>query len=49
LLLEAKERIKEKAMLDEMYRELCKQVGKDGNIDKNFAIIKDLLCWKTRI
>jgi hypothetical protein len=39
LLPEAKERINEKAMLDEKYRELCKQVSKDGNIDKNFAII----------
>jgi hypothetical protein len=49
LLLEAKERINEKAMLDEKYRELCKQVSKDGNIDKNFAIIKDYLRWKNRI
>jgi len=49
LLLEAKQRIKEKAMLDEKYRELCKQVKKDGNIDKNFTITDDLLCWKNRI
>jgi len=49
LLPEAKERIKEKAMLDERYRDLCKQVKRDGNIDKNFTIINDLLCWKNRI
>jgi len=49
LLPEAKERIKGKAMLDERYRDLCKQVKKDGNIDKNFTITNDLLCWKNRI
>jgi hypothetical protein len=49
LLPEAKERIMEKAMLDDKYRELCKQVSRDGNIDKNFAMINDLLCWKNRI
>jgi len=49
LLPEARERIKEKAMLDEKNRELGKQVVKNGNIDKNFAIIKDLLWWKNRI
>jgi len=43
LLPEAKERIKEKAMLDGRYRELCKQVKEDGNIDKNFTITNDLL------
>jgi hypothetical protein len=36
-------------MLDEMYRELCKQVSSGGNIEKNIAISKELLCWKTRI
>jgi hypothetical protein len=49
LLPEAKERIKEKAMLDNKYRELYKQVAKDGNINKNFSISNDLLCWKNRI
>jgi hypothetical protein len=43
LLPEARERIKEKAMLDEKYKELCKQVTKEGNIDKNFSITNDLL------
>jgi hypothetical protein len=49
LLPEAKERIKEKAMLDEKYRKLCKQVTKGGNIDKGFSITEGLLCWKNRI
>jgi hypothetical protein len=49
LLPEAKERIKEKAMLDEKYRELCKQVLSGGNIDKGFEIKNELLCWKNRI
>jgi hypothetical protein len=49
LLLEAKERIKEKAILDDGYRELCKQVMAEGNIDKSFSIKDGLLCWKNRI
>jgi len=49
LLPEAKESIKEKARLDDRYRELCKQVTKGGNIDKRFTITDDLLCWKNRI
>jgi hypothetical protein len=49
LLPEAKGRIKEKAMLEEKYRELCKQVSSEGNIDKSFIIKEGLLCWKNRI
>ena len=49
LLPEAKERIKEKAMLDEKYRDLCKQISSGGNIDGNFTIANELLCWKNRI
>jgi len=49
LLPEAKESIKEKARLDDRYRDLCKQVTKGGNIDKRFTITDDLLCWKNRI
>jgi hypothetical protein len=49
LLPEARERIKEKAMLDEKYREWCKQVTVGGNIDKGFSISNELLCWKNRI
>lgn len=48
LLPKARERIKEKAMLDEKYRELCKQVTIGGNIDKGFSISNELLCWKNR-
>jgi len=41
LLPDSRERMKEKAMLDEKYRELCKQISKNRNIDKTFAIIND--------
>jgi archaellum component FlaC len=49
LLLEARERIMEKARLDEKYRELYKQVSSGGNINKSFSISNELLCWKNRI
>jgi hypothetical protein len=49
LLPEATERIKEKAMLDDKYRDLCKQVTIGGNVNKSFSIIDELLCWKNRI
>jgi len=49
LLPEAKERIKETAMLDEKYRDLCKQTSSGGNIYGNFSISNELLCWKNRI
>jgi len=48
LLPEAKERIQEKAMLDDKYRELCKQVSTGGNINKSFSVTNELLCWKNR-
>jgi len=44
LLLEAKERIKKKARLDEKYKELSKQVPSGGNINKSFSISNELLC-----
>jgi len=49
LLPEAKERIKEKAMLDEKYRDICKQISSGGNIDGNFSIMNELLWWKNTI
>jgi len=49
LLPEAKERIKEKAMLDGKYRDLCEQVSTKGTVDKNFTLSDGLLCWKNRI
>jgi hypothetical protein len=48
-LPQARESIKEKAMLDEKYWELCKQVTIGGNIDKSFSITDKLVCWKDRI
>jgi hypothetical protein len=44
LLPEARETIKEQAMLHDTYRELCKQVSKEGNIDMNFSITDELVC-----
>jgi len=44
-----KGRIKEQAMLDVKYRELCKQGLSGGNIDKHFAIKDELLWWINRI
>jgi len=44
LLPEARERIKEKVILDDRYRELCKQVSTRGNIDKSFSMSNELLC-----
>lgn len=49
VLPEARERIKEKAMLDVKYRELGKPVTKGGNINKNFSIMNELLCWKNKM
>ena len=49
LLPEAKERIKEKVMLDDKYREICKQVATNGNVDQNFSLIDELLCRKGRL
>jgi len=49
LLPEAKERIKEKALLDDKYRDLYKQISSGGNIDGNFAIVNELLCCKNRV
>jgi hypothetical protein len=49
LLPEAKERIKEKAILDDKYREICKQVTMGGNIGKGYVVKDELLCCKIRI
>jgi len=48
-LPEAMERIKAKAMLDDEYREIWKQVSKEGNADKGFSISNELLGLKNRI
>jgi hypothetical protein len=49
LLPEAKERIRQRAMIDDKYRNLCKQVSIGGNINKNFTIKDELLCLKKRV
>ena len=49
LLPEAKERIREKAMLDEDYIALGSQLSSSGKIDEPFEVKDDLLCWKNRL
>jgi hypothetical protein len=49
LLPEAKERIKEKALLDEDYIAICKQLSSGGKIDEHYTIKNDLVCWKNRL
>jgi len=44
LLPEAKERIKEKALLDDEYVAICRQLSFGGNVDKNYVIRGKLLC-----
>ena len=47
-LPEAMEWIQEKALLDEDYMAICRQLSSGGNIDKGYEIRNDLLCWKNR-
>ena len=49
LLPEAKERIKEKALLDEDYTAICKQLSSGGKINEHSEIRDDLLYWKNRL
>jgi len=49
LLPEAKERIIQKAMLDDNYKKIYKQVNDEKNTDSNLSIEGDLLGWKKRI
>jgi len=49
LLPEAKERMKEQALLDEDYVAICKQLSCGGMIDKNYEVKDDSLCWKNRL
>jgi hypothetical protein len=48
-LPQAKERIKQQALLDEDYVAICRQVNSGGKIDKRYEIKDDLLCWKGRL
>jgi hypothetical protein len=43
LLPEAKEWIKEKAVLDEVYRTICKQLLSEGNMDSVYKIRDEIL------
>ena len=49
LLVEAKERIKEKAMLNEDCLTMCRQLSTGGRIDEHYKIKEDILSWKNRI
>jgi len=49
LLPEAKETLKEKAMLDEDYLAISRQISSGGKVDKHYEIKEDLLCWKNRL
>jgi hypothetical protein len=49
LLPEAQERIKEKALLDEEYISICKQLSSRGIGDVHYEIKDNLLCWKNRL
>jgi len=49
LLPEAKQRIREKVLLDEDYIAICKQLSSGGTIDEHYEIKDDLLCWKNRL
>jgi len=49
LLPEAKARIKEKALLDDNYGAICKQLSSGDVIDKHYELVDGILCWKKRI
>jgi hypothetical protein len=49
LLLDAKECIKTKALLDDDYVAICKQLNSGGNVDQNYEIRNDSLCWNNRV
>jgi hypothetical protein len=48
-LPEATERNKEKALLHEDYRKICKQLSSRANIKKEYRIHNEMLCWKNRV
>ena len=49
MLPEAKERIKEKALLDDSYISICKQLSSGDVTDKHYELVDHILCWKKRI
>jgi len=48
LLPEAKERSKEKALLNKDYWTMCKQHVSEGNVHEEYGIYDERLCWKNR-
>jgi len=36
-------------MLDNKYRDWCKQIARGGYIDKGYNMKEELLCWKNRV
>jgi len=49
MLPETNEMIKEKATLDDSYRDICKQLAKGEGINTNYGLKEDILCGKNRI
>jgi len=49
LLLEAKERIEQKAVLDKHYRTICKHISCGRNMDKEYTTYNDIPCCKNRL
>jgi len=49
LLPEAKERIKQKGLLDDSYLAICRQLSSGEVTDKCYELVDDILCWKKRI
>lgn len=48
-LPEAKERIQDKASLDNEYQEVCQRISMEGIVNKQYTIKDDILCWKIRV
>jgi len=49
LLPGAKDRIKEKDLLDDEYWAICKQLSSGNIIHKHYELKDDILCWKNRV
>jgi len=49
LLPEQKQRIINDALADDLYKSICKEVAKGKNIDTNYELIDDFLCWNGRL
>jgi hypothetical protein len=49
LVAEAKKLIMEKALRDNDYRTICKLLSSGRNLDKEYRIHNEILCWKNRV